>query len=1375
MSSTRTRLMVPACLSLLGSSYVGAATWVDGPAFSASPEELIKVAGQIPIQAGFAVQELLEDSRITLDDMGRRTTRYHYIFRIDRESAIEGWGAVAANYTTWLQEKPMIRARVITPDGKVHMLDPATIGDFSPEQKSSEMFTDRRQLRAPLPKLVKGAIAEVEIFTRDHRPFSTSGSLGSFSLWQPVPVYRTRFTLDVPAAANLKWKFQGLAGFEARPQIVDGRNLLSVELGPTQPGKKNEPSQAPGQNLRPTVFYSTTPTWEIAAAEYSETVEAQLKGAQLQAWVRQAVGETLDRMEILKRLVARMHKEVRYIGLEFGEASVVPRAPGETLKRGYGDCKDKSALLVAILREAGIPAHLALLRVGAAEDVEVDMPGLSAFDHAIVFVPGAPAIWIDPTEPEAPVGELPVADLGRRALVIGNPSAGLLTIPEIPAARNVYRETKEVYLADNGFGRIIETTEAQGPSEIYLRNGYLGADPKNTRESLKTYSERTFKAKELGRLEYAHPEDMSLPFRLVLEAQKVGIANTGTMDAAVSVNAWPLVDNLSSTVQESNKEEGDENETGTTKESKANDTVAPRQTDLMFWAAHIKEARWIIHPPIGYAHDALPANQTLAFGPATLTLAYQGNPDGTVEANFRMECPKRRWSPKEVDKARAALKAYGESKVPMVVFQQVGESYLGAGQIKEALAEFRKLQTLAPGKADPLTRLARAQLAASLGESARETIKNATRLEPTCSNAFQVQGWVLQHDWLGRRFRLGWDRKGAVAAYRQALVLDPKNRFVKENLAILLEHNSGGERFVPGPDLDESIRLYKELIEEEKTDSLQDNLMVCLSKQGRLAEAQEVARIREASPRRNAWLIGLEACLNGLDKAKDLGRTVFPDLATRRAAYLGAAEIALLNRKYADASALLNEGAAGASNMTQVKARAESLARVKPFGGTPLDLKDPRDVVRSMFLALGEQKLSEDRLKVFLSEAALTPVQIKKAIKEQSKVAVDIAKQGLPIPVMLDISCSLSDFTMDGDDRNGYIVRAELPGQNPTEFYVARFGNSCRLIGNELSDLARQSYWHVKRGELVPARACLNLLLKEARKPDSSDPLSGHLICRMWEQGREGTAEEIRLAAACVLAMDKDEPEAMEDMKRAFNVNLSEAQMGAVAQSLARGAIRRKDWGTLSQASARLVSKFPNSLIAFNWQIESLISSRKWLELIEVMDAAMVKHPDDQDLPGRKLYYLKLAGRSAESESQMADLIARGKAKPSDFNNLAWWQVVRGKTDSRTLEYARRAVQGNGASSSAAHHTLATILAESGRTSEALEFLLKAVALRDEDNPTGVDWYVLGRIAEHLGETGAAESYYRRVEIEPEDLGPSEDSCFALAKRRLEILKKGIK
>ena len=74
-------------------------------------------------------------------------------------------------------------------------------------------------------------------------------------------------------------------------------------------------------------------------------------------------------------------------------------------------------MLVAMLRAANVPAYVALLDAGTNEDVSSELPGMGMFDHAIVYVPGDRELWIDATDDYARLGQLPIADQNRLALI----------------------------------------------------------------------------------------------------------------------------------------------------------------------------------------------------------------------------------------------------------------------------------------------------------------------------------------------------------------------------------------------------------------------------------------------------------------------------------------------------------------------------------------------------------------------------------------------------------------------------------------------------------------------------------------------------------------------------------------------------------------------------------------------------------------------------------------------------------------------------------------------------------------------------------------------------------------------------------------------
>lgn len=183
------------------------------------------------------------------------------------------------------------------------------------------------------------------------------------------------------------------------------------------------------------VSFSTGRSWADVARRYSEIVDRAIQGSDLRSFLRSAGGPADSQLGLMDLYLARVSREIRYTGGELGQEGLVPRKPAEILRRRLGDCKDKAVLLTAMLRASGIPAYVALLSASeGAADVEGSLPGLGAFNHAIVVVPGNPAVWIDPTNPSARAGELPPGDRGRLALIASPSTLGLVRTPGVARA-----------------------------------------------------------------------------------------------------------------------------------------------------------------------------------------------------------------------------------------------------------------------------------------------------------------------------------------------------------------------------------------------------------------------------------------------------------------------------------------------------------------------------------------------------------------------------------------------------------------------------------------------------------------------------------------------------------------------------------------------------------------------------------------------------------------------------------------------------------------------------------------------------------------------------------------------------------------------------
>src|SRR5262249_28052105 len=204
-----------------------------------------------------------------------------------------------------------------------------------------------------------------------------------------------------------------LPELKIQQQEENGRLKVRLVQGPMEALDNAESYLPSDQPAFPQVSFSTAASWQTVAGSYAALVDERVKeGNEAEISARHVTGKN-SADEKLVALIQYLSKEVRYTGVEFDEASIVPHPPTQTLKQKYGDCKDKATLLVALVRAAGIPAHVALLKVGTREDVPKDLPGMGAFDHAIVYVPGTPERWIDVTDEYARLGELPSPDQGR--------------------------------------------------------------------------------------------------------------------------------------------------------------------------------------------------------------------------------------------------------------------------------------------------------------------------------------------------------------------------------------------------------------------------------------------------------------------------------------------------------------------------------------------------------------------------------------------------------------------------------------------------------------------------------------------------------------------------------------------------------------------------------------------------------------------------------------------------------------------------------------------------------------------------------------------------------------------------------------------------
>ena len=1344
----------------------GEAPW-NGAPFSSDPKAIAAAAESVPPGEGDAVV-LLEELHYVFDAEGRATTSSRLVFRVVDETAIDEWSTVQTEWAPWYQERPVIAARVVGKDGSVHTLDPKSVTESAARDESPDIFSDNRILRAPLPGMAAGVVVEQVITYRDRNPLFDTGTTGRLVFGRYVPVDRTRLVIDAPSTLAIAFVNKTDPAIEPARTESNGRQQIVFEAGRLEAVEDLEWNLPYDESAMPYVAFSTGTSWQLVAQRYTEIVEKQIGDpAAVEPFLRKAIGKTTDRREIVKKALAAIQKNIRYAGMEVGEGSIVPRTPKDVLALKYGDCKDKATLLVTMLRAAGIPAHVALLNAGTDLDIDASLPSLGRFNHVIVRVGGDDPFWVDPTDEFSPAGVLPVADQDRLALVASAETTDLTRTPASESSANFIRETRTFLLSEEGKSAITEITEATGGYDAVIRRQAAETEKKTYRESMENYAKQVYGAEALKDFAITDPRDLSTPFRMTIEMTNAERGQTGDIDAAAAVVPSGLLDLLPWALRAPDPED---DETGKPKK--------PRTRDFVVAMPYVKEFQYRIVPPPGFAARTLPESETRALGTASLTTKYEVASDGAVLATLRFDSGKRRLTPAEMEATRKAVNALDESNAVIVGFDSIGWSKLNAGDIGGALTEFRRLAALHPKEPLHHVQAGRAYFLGGMAEAAREELRRAIALDAKYAPAHRMLGIALQHDLLAREFRKGFDLPAAIAEYRKAKELAPKEVGTRAELAKLLTRGNDGDFFSEGARLDEAIDEYKAIAEELDDVTYEGELLTAMAHAGRFDEMKARAKDVKNDHQRLSALVVAAAATEGIDAA--LREAASVDTGVRRTVLSDAFQKLLQLRLYQQSATLLDQASQGTPNATQVRPLLDMLRRATrtedlTFGD------DPKGIVGRLYmLGSTEEDLAEAARDITASWLVAFEDALPKRDDEDDETSSTLlmartkAKaEGLPIRIAAEIGLGGFDFTQDGDDATGYRVRARprtgVPGteQFASTYYVVRENGRYVVAATGPASIGVTALHFAEKGELETARIWLNWAREELSAGGGDDPLSGTPFTALWPKGNaSATEDEIRAAAASLLQADRSYSTAAIPLLVAARDLVPEPLRVRIDLALAAAYTQADQFDQVLPVARRIFEAAPDSSSAFMLYAGTLVEDGRVDEARRMAESRLERMPSDVDA-------LRLLSHAATSvnefdaaQAHMQRIIDHSQPEAGDYNNLAWNALFTGKAFDQAIAYANQAVSLSG--SWGAIHTLAALYAEDGKSLEARTKLLEAMDSAGHEEPSSVDWYVLGRIAENYGATEAALAAYERV-TEPKRARAT--STWQLARRRVQLLR----
>lgn len=419
-----------------------------------------------PAYAKDAAAVILYDEYVeTIDANGRAVEREREAIRILQPQGRDNTCAVSFDED---QKINYFRAWTIAPDEKTYQAQDTDFADVGDTSIPIMLSTTKSRL-VHLPALDVGA---VEICESEElmEPYAQE------KMWviqNGVPVVYQSLEIDLPPGRNYTATWHG------HPQVA-----------PTQvaPGQLRwEIKDEPALDLRDVPSH---PSWSALVARMDvEWGDAAVAGVDNE-W--RAIGEWVTKLEAdrpapspeitaetqqliagapdfytkLQRITDYIQKNIRYFIVMRGIGGLQANHATDIFRNRYGDCKDKTTLLISMLQVAGI--HAFYVPVDSKRGV-VDPKEPSLFGNHMItaieipsdvndkrlqaVVKGADGkryLIFDPTDERTPVGNLPSDEQGGYGLLSAGAESQVIALPVLPPDANGTERKGAFTLAADG-------------------------------------------------------------------------------------------------------------------------------------------------------------------------------------------------------------------------------------------------------------------------------------------------------------------------------------------------------------------------------------------------------------------------------------------------------------------------------------------------------------------------------------------------------------------------------------------------------------------------------------------------------------------------------------------------------------------------------------------------------------------------------------------------------------------------------------------------------------------------------------------------------------------------------------------------------------
>jgi transglutaminase-like putative cysteine protease len=406
-----------------------------------------RATGDVESLADIRIDHLHKDS---LGRDGLTSAHLQQVWRINSLQGARSFSPRPVTYAAMSETLCVVRARVLKRDGRE--VEATVSADQPVVERSASMYFDSRSRELHFSQLEPGDVVEIEYFllpAAEVNPWA--GYYARLDLFRDsLPARLRRRVVIAPETMKLYAVEHGL-----RPAVVREKGGETTRIWEMRDiGAQPFEALSPGASASgPYLHISTIGTMEEFGRWYSGLLEPALTlDENLRVVANQILERKLTTQGKVQAVYESVQRSTKYIAFEFGVHSYQPYAISTVERRGFGDCKDKAAMIVALLRAVGVPAEFAMVRTRSAGAVADEAYSIQLFNHAVAYVPEL-NLYLDGTAEYAALGELPPDDQGAMAMTVdANGKATRRTVPFSPAESN--RVTREVRAQLDGEGRV---------------------------------------------------------------------------------------------------------------------------------------------------------------------------------------------------------------------------------------------------------------------------------------------------------------------------------------------------------------------------------------------------------------------------------------------------------------------------------------------------------------------------------------------------------------------------------------------------------------------------------------------------------------------------------------------------------------------------------------------------------------------------------------------------------------------------------------------------------------------------------------------------------------------------------------------------------